>query len=115
MGEISAWEWMVLLIIVLLVVGPDKLPGLAAELGSLVRRVRVFLRDAGATVKEEFGEELEGIDLTTLDPRQYDPRRIVRDALREPLQPPAPGANRSTRKPAPQPGPEAAPFDGDAT
>ena len=42
---------------------------------------RVFLRDAKARVDEELGEEAKDVDWASLDPRRYDPRRIVRDAL----------------------------------
>lgn len=36
---------------------------------------------ARTRVKEEMGEDFDDVDWRTLDPRQYDPRRIIREAL----------------------------------
>lgn len=108
MGEISGWEALVLLTLILVIVGPDKLPELAGQLGGWLRRAREFARETSATLRAEVGDEFDGIDLESLDPRQYDPRRIVREALREPPPPAAPAR--------PQPGaPGASPFDDEAT
>ncbi|MGM0384861.1 MAG: twin-arginine translocase TatA/TatE family subunit [Actinomycetota bacterium] len=105
MGGISGWEAMVLLIIVLLVVGPDKLPEIAGQLGSWARMARDLLREAKSSLKDELGDEIS--DLKSLDPRQYDPRRIVREALLEDT-PPRPAAR--SRPPQPQ-GPPTQPQD----
>ena len=66
-----------------LVIGPERLPGYAEQLGQWVRRGAAFVRDAKARVDEELGEEVGDVDWAALDPRKYDPRRIVRDALLE--------------------------------
>lgn len=81
MGGISGWEGAVLLLIVLLVVGPEKLPEVAGQLGRAARMARDLLRQAKTSLKDELGDDLS--DLKALDPRQYDPRRIVREALME--------------------------------
>jgi sec-independent protein translocase protein TatB len=93
----SGWEVMVLLMIVLLVVGPDKLPEIARQLGSWTRMARDLIREAKSSLKDELGDEIS--DLRSLDPRQYDPRRIVREALMEDTPP------RPAPKPAPRPRP----------
>ncbi len=36
---------------------------------------------AQAQMKDELGEGFEDLDWKKLDPRQYDPRRIIREAL----------------------------------
>ncbi len=36
---------------------------------------------AGESVRRELGPEFDDVDWAKLDPRQYDPRRIVREAL----------------------------------
>lgn len=36
---------------------------------------------ARETIKEEAGVDLDAVDWKKLDPRQYDPRRIIREAL----------------------------------
>jgi sec-independent protein translocase protein TatB len=70
-------------VIAVFVLGPDRLPHYAAQLGQLVRRVRGFATQARERVKDEMGEEFNEVDWRKLDPRQYDPRRIIRDALLE--------------------------------
>ena len=81
MFGINGGELLILFVVAALVIGPERLPGYAEQLGQLVRRGRVFLRDAKARVDEELGEEAKDMDWAALDPRRYDPRRIVRDAL----------------------------------
>ena len=38
---------------------------------------------AKTQIKDELGPEYEDVDWRKLDPRQYDPRRIIREALME--------------------------------
>src|SRR5690625_162445 len=78
---INGSEALILLVIILIVVGPDRLPRYAAQLGKFVRNVKTVLSDAQNKVRDELGPEGEEIPWDKLDPRQYDPRRIVRDAV----------------------------------
>ncbi|KRC51800.1 hypothetical protein ASE16_01615 [Leifsonia sp. Root227] len=59
-------------------VGPTRLPGYAAKLAELVRRLRSTADGLKERVSDEIGED---IDWQKLDPRRYDPRAIVRGAL----------------------------------
>lgn len=68
-------------LIAALLLGPERLPGYAASLARLTRRVRQWLDGARARVKEEMGDDFDEIEWRKLDPRQYDPRRIIREAL----------------------------------
>ena len=68
-------------IIALVLIGPDRLPGYAAKLGQLVRSLRDMANGAKSRLREEMGPEFDDIDWRQRDPRQYDPRRIIRDAL----------------------------------
>ena len=83
MFDINPGELVVLLIVSLVVIGPERLPKYAAELERLVRDVRSFARNAREQVRAEMGEEFDDVDWQALDPRRYDPRRIVREALLE--------------------------------
>ncbi|SDN12385.1 twin-arginine translocase TatA/TatE family subunit [Actinomyces ruminicola] len=82
---ISGPEFFVLLLVVVIVVGPQRLPEYTRKLTQGVRRLRLFLDDAKTQIAEEVGPELGDLDLSDLDPRNYDPRKIVRDALGEDL------------------------------
>ena len=69
-------------------IGPERLPVLAEKLGALVRGLRDLAGGAKERMREEIGPEFDEVDWQKLDPRQYDPRRIVMDALKEPPAPP---------------------------
>jgi sec-independent protein translocase protein TatB len=81
--SINAGEFLVLALVGLVVIGPERLPKYAAELGRLVRELRGFARSAREQVRAEMGEDFDDVDWEQLDPRRYDPRRIVREALLE--------------------------------
>ncbi len=82
---ISGPEFLVIILVTVIVVGPQRLPEYTRKLTQAVRRLRVFLDDAKEQIAEEVGPELTDLDLSDLDPRNYDPRKIVRDALGEDL------------------------------
>jgi len=70
-------------LIAILLIGPDRLPMYAAQFGRLVRSLRDMASGAKDRMREEMGPDYDDIDWKKLDPRQYDPRRIVREALLE--------------------------------
>jgi sec-independent protein translocase protein TatB len=78
--DINGGEWLVLLVVAVIVIGPERLPGYAEQLARLVKRGREFVTSTRTRLDEELGEG-SGVDWQALDPRRYDPRRIVRDAL----------------------------------
>ncbi|WP_032405435.1 Sec-independent protein translocase subunit TatA/TatB [Rhodococcoides fascians] len=65
------------------VLGPSRLPGYAQQLGRAVRSVRQFVDTTRSAAEDEMGVPLRRSQWETMDVRQYDPRRIVADALRE--------------------------------
>lgn len=77
-------EFLLLVLLALVILGPDKLPGYAAKLAQFVRSARDMAEGAKVQIKEELGPGFEDVDWRALDPRQYDPRRIVREALATP-------------------------------
>lgn len=74
-----------LLLVVIVVVGPRRLPEYTRRLTQLVRQLRLFLDNAKEQIAQEVGPELGELNLEDLNPRNYDPRKIVRDALGEDL------------------------------
>ncbi|WP_336658540.1 twin-arginine translocase TatA/TatE family subunit [Leucobacter sp. USHLN153] len=76
-------KFMVILVIAMFVLGPDRLPMYARKLGELVRNVKHMADGAKDRLKDEMGPDFDDVDWRQLDPRQYDPRRIIRDALLE--------------------------------
>lgn len=72
-----------ILVIAVFLVGPDRLPGYAAQLARLVKSLRQMADGAKDRMREELGPEFDEVDWSKMDPRKYDPRRIIRDALLE--------------------------------
>lgn len=71
-------------------IGPKQLPVYAERLGVLVRTVRDLVATTKARAAEELGPEFDPAEWKRLDPRQFDPRRIVQEALVEERGPDAP-------------------------
>ncbi|GAA4972387.1 sec-independent translocase [Kineococcus glutinatus] len=131
MFGINGGEFVVILVVALVILGPERLPHYAEQLGRLVRQVRDFARGAQRQMREELGPEFDDIDWRKLDPRQYDPRRIVREALTEVWEdddeqapvarrgggaaPASAGGGVSLGKEAARPAAQRTPFDEDAT
>ncbi|WP_172458360.1 twin-arginine translocase TatA/TatE family subunit, partial [Actinomyces bovis] len=77
----SGGEFLLIVIVIAVVVGPSRLPEYTRTLTRLVKRLRVFIESTKEQIAEEVGPELADLDFSELDPRQYDPRKIVREAL----------------------------------
>ena len=73
----------IIAVIAVFLIGPDRLPGYAAQLARLVRSLRGLADGAKDRMREEMGDDFDEVDWKKLDPRQYDPRRIIREALLE--------------------------------
>lgn len=117
-------------LVAVIIIGPERLPKAAESFAKFVRRAGEYLRDTKSKMRDELGPEIDEVDWRKLDPRQYDPRRIIRDALFEepefdgaaaakpaattvatdPVEPARPRMTRTTFSRATPP-----PFDAEAT
>ena len=117
MGGVTGWEFIALIVLAVVILGPERLPEYAAKLGRFVRQARSMAEGAKGQLREQMGPEFDDINWRQYDPRQYDPRRIVREALLDPT-PDEDGSGTSTssyaageaRDPA-----KPTPYDVDAT
>lgn len=82
---INGAELIILILLAVLVLGPEKLPEYARKLTEWIRNLRRMAEGAKTQFQEETGTDFDEIDWKRYDPRQYDPRRIIRDALSEPV------------------------------
>jgi sec-independent protein translocase protein TatB len=64
-----------------LIIGPERLPRYVESLTGFAKRAREYITSAKSRMKDEMGSDFDDVDWRTLDPRQYDPRRIIREAL----------------------------------
>ena len=122
MLDVNGWELILLVVVGILVLGPERLPEYAGKLANMVRQVRNLATNARTQLKDQMGPEFEDVDWRQFDPRQYDPRRIVREALMEdPMPEPADEPEKpqsGVMAPVPQPFHDPAkptPWDADAT
>jgi sec-independent protein translocase protein TatB len=116
---LSGEKLIILVIIAAFVLGPERLPQYAKQLANLIKSVRRMAEGAKDQLANELGPEYQDLDWKKLDPRQYDPRRIIREALVEDLNPAPPvGTALNQVKPSSiqklAEG-EHAPFDSEAT
>lgn len=81
MGGLTFDKLLIIGVIAVFVLGPERLPHYASQLGRLVRSLRDIANGAKDRMRTEVGPEFDEVDWKKLDPRQYDPRRIIREAL----------------------------------
>lgn len=102
---------LVVTIIAAFILGPRRLPIYAGKLSDFVRELRAFVESSRARAEDDFGVPLPTAEWR-VDLRQYDPRRIVRDALEHDLTAPnsaqshtpsQPAADAAASVPAPEP------------
>jgi sec-independent protein translocase protein TatB len=116
---LSGEKLIILVIIAAFVLGPERLPQYAKQLANLIKSVRRMAEGAKDQLSNELGPEYQDLDWKKLDPRQYDPRRIIREALVEDLNLKAAtgtGLNQAKATPSQRLlAGEHAPFDSEAT
>jgi sec-independent protein translocase protein TatB len=91
MFGLSGEKLLLIGLIAVFVLGPERLPLYAARFAQWIKQAKTWLDGAQDRAKQELGEDFQDVDWKKMDPRQYDPRRIIRDALSE-----SPGEQVST-------------------
>ena len=96
MFNIGPLEFLVLAMVAIVVVGPDRLPKLAKDAAEMLRTLRDLATGAREQLREELGPEFADIDLRNLNPRtavqravfgddvdlgRLNPRNALRDAI----------------------------------
>ena len=102
-------ELLVIIVVAVIVFGPDRLPEFARQAGRLVRQIRQFTNAARDDIRNELGPEFADFELTDLDPRRAM-RKYIQDAWDETddAEPARPGQLPLTEGELP-------PYDSDAT
>jgi sec-independent protein translocase protein TatB len=80
---LSPEKLLIIAVIAVFLIGPERLPTYAGKFAQFVRSLRDFANGAKDRMRDEMGPEFDEVDWKKLDPRQYDPRRIIREALLE--------------------------------
>lgn len=114
-GSLGWGEIAMLLVVALLVFGPDRLPSVARDAARMLKQLRSMAQGARTQLKSELGPEFADFDLDSLNPRSFVRKHLLEgdDDLDEPATPSA--GRRSTSAQAPLRDGERAPYDPDAT
>jgi sec-independent protein translocase protein TatB len=131
--NIGPMELVILAIVGLIVLGPDRLPGLARDAGRMLRTLREMATGARSQLRDELGPEFADVDLRNLNPRtalqrailgdddevrSMNPRRSIREVFDEDDADQPVSMQKPTTAPMPQQPlgrGEQAPYDTDAT
>ena len=110
MFDIGFWELVAIAVIALLIIGPEKLPGFARDMGRLFRKARHFAQTTRRELEKEL--ELDRIDGLNDEIRRAD--RLFREAPDRFLRDTEAGANADPPQTpaAPQASTEAKPKTG---
>ncbi len=68
-----------LLLLGLFVFGPDRLPGIAEDVGRNLRKLRGYMQAMGEELKAELGPEMADLDLRSLDPKEFVRKHLFDD------------------------------------
>jgi sec-independent protein translocase protein TatB len=101
-------EIAVLVVLGLFVFGPERLPGMAAEAGRALRKVRLYAKGLTDDLKSELGPEVGDLDLASLNPKTFVRRHLLEDDDDDDWAPARPSYR-------PLPPSEPAPWDPDTT
>ncbi|MFT4051019.1 MAG: hypothetical protein QM677_02075 [Microbacterium sp.] len=75
-----------------IVLGPQRLASYTRRLSDTVRSLRAFVEATRRRAEQDLGVPLTRAEWEELDLRQYDPRRVVREALADGVIAPSPAA-----------------------
>ncbi len=109
MPDIGLGEIIVIVVLALLVFGPDRLPKVAADAARLLRQVRQMAASARQDLVDAAGlEDDEEMAQTVKDLRDLDPRRAMQGLLTDEPVKGGSASGAATPKRAGAPGPETA-------
>ena len=81
MFGLSFEKLLLIMLVAGLIVGPQRLPLYAEKLAHLVRTIRDLTDTAKTRAAAELGPDFNPAEWKKLNPRNYDPRRIIQDTL----------------------------------
>ena len=107
-------ELAVIMLVAVMVFGPDRLPDYARQAGRMVRQLRKFAQSAQQDLRDELGPEYANLKLTDLDPRVAIRKHLLEAMEDDDLDPTGAPADRKATRDVLQPD-ERPPYDAEAT
>ena len=77
--DINAPEFVLLLVIAIILFGPERLPDLARKAARLMRYLRVAAGNAQQQLSKELGPEFENVDFRDLNPKAFVQKHLLDD------------------------------------
>lgn len=97
MFDIGFWEIIIIAVVALLVVGPDRLPGLIKETARWAARIRRFVMETKREIEREINLDDVNKDLSTKITELEDLSEFAPDKQKEPVSQEQPSADKQAR------------------
>ncbi|MBW5422812.1 Sec-independent protein translocase TatB [Streptomyces sp. BG9H] len=80
-NDIGALEIVALVVLAVLIFGPDKLPKVIQDISRTIRKIRDFSDSAKADIREELGPEFKDFEFDDLNPKKFIRKQLDNDEL----------------------------------
>ena len=77
MFDISAFKLVALVVLAVVIFGPDKLPKVIAEAMGFIRKVRQFSESAKEDIRKELGPEFKDFEFEDLNPKTFVRKQLA--------------------------------------
>ncbi|MEU6157150.1 sec-independent translocase [Streptomyces sp. NPDC047130] len=80
-NDIGTLELVTLVVLAVLVFGPEKLPKLIQDISRTIRKIRDFSESAKQDIREELGPEFKDFEFQDLNPKTFIQKQLQNDDL----------------------------------
>ncbi|WP_306333023.1 sec-independent translocase [Streptomyces sp. KL118A] len=80
-NDIGALEIVTLVVLAVLIFGPDKLPKVIQDISRTIRKIREFSDSAKADIRDELGPEFKDFEFDDLNPKKFIRKQLDNDEL----------------------------------
>jgi sec-independent protein translocase protein TatB len=70
MFDINGGEFIILVVVAVFVIGPERMPEYAAKFAKLIKQLRVMADTAKDQMREQMGPDFDDVNWKQYDPRQ---------------------------------------------
>ncbi|MBT2477135.1 sec-independent translocase [Streptomyces sp. ISL-94] len=76
-NDIGALELVTIVVLAILVFGPDKLPKVIQDVTGVIRKIRAFSDSAKADIRSELGPEFKDFEFEDLNPKTFIRKQLT--------------------------------------
>ncbi|MFF4339914.1 sec-independent translocase [Kitasatospora sp. NPDC001540] len=78
-GDIGGLEVVTIIVMAIVIFGPDKLPKLIQDTMGFIRKIRSFADSAKEDIRSELGPEFQNFDFEDLNPKTFVRKQLIGD------------------------------------